>query len=65
VNQSELDAQTSTQCQAQENMQPVSSAGKHAAGVENRKTCSRYQARENMQRVSGAGKNAASAKLID
>ena len=37
--------------QAQDNMQPVPSVGKHATGAKRGKSCNRCQARENMQPV--------------
>ena len=61
---------TCKRCQARENMQPVSSAGKHATGVKRRKnvtgakrreTRNRCQARKNMQPVAIAGKHTTGA----
>ena len=41
---------------AQRNMQPLSSAGKHATVTKSGKTCNLCQARESMQLVPNAGK---------
>ena len=50
------------QCQAQENKQPVSSAGKQATGSKRGKIGNQCQARENKQPISSAGKQATGAK---
>ena len=48
---------TCKRCQARENMQPVSSAGKHATGVKRRKKCNRCQTKGNTQPVPSAKKH--------
>ena len=47
---------------AWENLQPVSSAGKHAPAAKRGKTCTCCQARENMHLLPSAGKRTPSSK---
>ena len=62
ASQAELEEKTCFRCQARENMQPVESAGKYAAGDKRGKTCYRCQAQGNLLKVPNAGKHATGGK---
>ena len=53
---------TCHQCQAQENMSPMQSAGKHATNAKREKTRHQYHTRENTSPMSNAGKHVTNAK---